>query len=295
VASSAPAGRTPPAGVEPGETVIALPAAARSRARAWVAAPAGALSSGVRRVPPRVALAILLAVPLLVVGWLWLRDSPLVSVSDVSVLGATGPEAPAIRATLEKAALDQSTLHVDAGVLQASVARYPLVRSLEVDAHPPHGLTVRVVSERPVAVLTGAAGRVAVSGEGKVLRAAPTRMALPEVPTTTPPVGGHVQGARALAALAVAAAAPSPLRVRLTRVGWGMRGQRGLTAGVSRGPVLVFGDASRAGAKWMAAVRVLADPSSSGAAYLDLRVPERPAAGGVAPPGQSQSSTLNQG
>lgn len=234
----------------------------------------------------------MLAVPLLVAGWLWVRDSPLVAVSDVSVLGATGPEAPAIRTTLEKAALDQSTLHVDVAALQASVARYPLVRSLEVDAQPPHALTIRVVSERPVAVLTGVAGRVAVTGEGKELRAAPAGMALPQVPTPTAPVGGRVHGARILAALAVTAAAPAPLRARLRRVDWG---KRGLTAAVTRGPVLVFGDGTRVAAKWLAAVRVLADPSSSGAAYLDLRVPERPAAGGVAPPGQGQPSTLNSG
>ena len=35
-------------------------------------------------------------------------------------------------------------------------------------------------------------------------------------------------------------------------------------------------------AKWTAAARVLADPSSRGAAYIDLRLPDRPAAGGLA-------------
>ena len=44
------------------------------------------------------------------------------------------------------------------------------------------------------------------------------------------------------------------------------------------GPVLYFGDSHRLAAKWAAASRVLADASSRGATYLDLRLPERPAA-----------------
>ena len=49
------------------------------------------------------------------------------------------------------------------------------------------------------------------------------------------------------------------------------------------GPDLIFGDARRAAAKWAAAARVLAEPSAAGATYLDLRVPERVAAGGLGP------------
>ena len=54
------------------------------------------------------------------------------------------------------------------------------------------------------------------------------------------------------------------------------------------GPELYFGDADRVTAKWAAAARVLADASSKGATYVDVRLPERPVAGGVAPdtPGQ---------
>jgi cell division protein FtsQ len=45
------------------------------------------------------------------------------------------------------------------------------------------------------------------------------------------------------------------------------------------GPLLEFGDDARARAKWIAAARVLGDPRSAGASYLDVRVPERPVAG----------------
>jgi cell division protein FtsQ len=60
-------------------------------------------------------------------------------------------------------------------------------------------------------------------------------------------------------------------------------GPRGLTLDLRNGPDLIFGSGADAPRKWTAAVRVLADPSSEGATYLDLRVPERVAAGGLGP------------
>ena len=49
------------------------------------------------------------------------------------------------------------------------------------------------------------------------------------------------------------------------------------------GPQLIFGQGDEAGKKWAAAARVLAEISAQGATYLDLRVPGRVAAGGLAP------------
>ncbi len=80
--------------------------------------------------------------------------------------------------------------------------------------------------------------------------------------------------------VALLAAAPPALRARVTGVDLG---SHGLTAQLSNGPALYFGPAARLAAKWIAAARVLADYTSHGATYLDLRVPERPAAGGLAP------------
>jgi cell division protein FtsQ len=67
------------------------------------------------------------------------------------------------------------------------------------------------------------------------------------------------------------------------------------------GPPLIFGSAAAARAKWAAAARVLADPSAAGATYLDLRIPGRVAAGGLAPVasetpnGDSQTNPQSQG
>ncbi|HWT23540.1 MAG TPA: hypothetical protein VN213_08545, partial [Solirubrobacteraceae bacterium] len=95
-----------------------------------------------------------------------------------------------------------------------------------------------------------------------------------------PAATGRVTDQRALAALRVAAAAPSELRARAERVFYG---PRGMTLDLRDGPELYFGSVTDARAKWLAAARVLAEPSAAGAVYLDLRVPGRVAAGGVGP------------
>ncbi|UUY02045.1 hypothetical protein LRS13_15125 [Svornostia abyssi] len=51
---------------------------------------------------------------------------------------------------------------------------------------------------------------------------------------------------------------------------------------LTEGPRLRFGRGDRLTAKWAAAARVLADEDAQGASYIDLRLPERPAAGGLA-------------
>jgi hypothetical protein len=47
------------------------------------------------------------------------------------------------------------------------------------------------------------------------------------------------------------------------------------------GPVVIFGRAVGIDAKWAAAAAVLAQRSSQGATYIDVRIAERPVAGGL--------------
>ncbi|MDQ3608473.1 MAG: hypothetical protein M3459_06190, partial [Actinomycetota bacterium] len=61
------------------------------------------------------------------------------------------------------------------------------------------------------------------------------------------------------------------------------RAERGWAVALRDGPVVHLGSADRLDAKWAAASAVLADPASRGAVYLDVRLPERPTAGGLAP------------
>ena len=106
-----------------------------------------------------------------------------------------------------------------------------------------------------------------------------------------------------LRALAIAGAAPDEL---LRRTATLAVNKQGVVASLKNGPELVFGTDADARAKWVAAARVLAETSAAGATYLDLRIPGRVAAGGLAPvepagtdpnaqPEAENSPTLNGG
>jgi cell division protein FtsQ len=212
-------------------------------------------------------------------GFLWLRDSSLVAVRDVFISGVRSSEGPQIRSALRNAALDMTTLHVREDALRAAVAQYPSIKGFEVDADLPHKLTIRVRERVAVAAIQGGGAKVAAASDGLVLRGMRAR-GLPTLRVRSVPTGERVTDRRTLGALGVAAGAPPELRDRVVRL-WS--GPRGLTLDLRAGPDLVFGSGADAARKWAAALRVLAAPSSAGATYLDLRVPERVAAGGLGP------------
>jgi len=216
---------------------------------------------------------------LIVGGWLWVRDSSLARVTDVQVTGATTSEEDRIRAALERAARDMTTLHVREQALHDAVAPYPSVAGLRIDADFPHGIRVEVLEHRPVAALDVDGNLTPVSGGGIVLTGVQADRTLPSIPRDRIPAK-RVGDDRTRAALAVAAAAPEPLLERSERLSYG---PDGLMIDLRNGPPLVFGTAADAAAKWAAAARVLAEPSAAGATYLDLRVPGRVAAGGLGP------------
>lgn len=237
----------------------------------------------VRSVPrlPRAAVWALALLALLVAGLLWLRDSSLVAVRKVTVVGLTGPEAPRVTRQLQDAARDMTTLHVRGDQLRSVVEPYPVVKDLRVSTDFPHGLKITVVENTPVAAISAGGEKTPVSADGKLLRGADQRE-LPIVPLRVAPGGGQVVDATARRAIAALAAAPAALRARVERASTTREG--GLTLQLRDGPVLRFGAADRLAAKWAAAAAVLASSASAGATYLDLRYPERPAAGGLEDP-----------
>lgn len=229
------------------------------------------------RVSPKALVALALLAAALGGGWLWLRDSSLVRVERVTINGAKGFGAPAVRSALDAAARDMTTLNVDERALEASVARYPLVRSVEAHAAPPHALRIVVHQRIPVGVIDTGGTQVVVADDGRLLRTIPTS-GLPSIVVKVPPGGNRVGDRKTRAKVELLAAAPARLRARVTRV---TLGSHGLTAFLVAGPVLRFGDGRRLRSKWIAAQRVMAEPGAAGATYLDLRAPERPAAGGL--------------
>jgi cell division protein FtsQ len=235
-------------------------------------------------VPPawrRRVLAVLAA--LLVLGslyWLWFRDSSFARVHDVQISGLSGPQARAIRSALEDAGLSQTSLHVSDADLRAAVADYPVVRSITAQGVFPHKLRVEVQLNLPVAVLQTPSGRKPVTADGLLLPDVPVASGLPVLRTNAALPAERVTSGAAFDLVRVVGLAPEPLRARVASVGF--KGGTGIVAKLTAGPDLIFGDASRLPAKWMAAARVLSAAGARGAAYIDLRLPERPAAGGLA-------------
>lgn len=238
-------------------------------------------------------LTVLIAVPLLGGAYQLLRHSSLSTVEHVQVRGLAavhGADTTAIETALMGAAHSMSTLTVSPAALRAAVASYPIVGAVRVHPSFPHGLRIEVIERLPVAALVVGGAQTAVAADGVVLGPAYLSGSLPlvnagkataatsvsAITTTLPPVGGSVRGGALLGALAILGAAPAPLAHEVTHV---YSGPKGLTVALHGNLLAYFGDATRPHAKWLSLARVLADPSSAGASYIDVRLPERPAAG----------------
>jgi cell division protein FtsQ len=233
-----------------------------------------------RRPPLRALVAFACVLGGLVAAWLWLRDSQLVAVQRVVVTGVSGPDAARVRHALESAARDMTTLHVREGELRTAVDPYPAVLGVRTDSDFPHGLRIAVRERNAVGAVVAGEQRVAVAADGTLMRTTPSS-GLPEIAAKAAPGGSHASEPEVRRAVTVLAAAPPALRARVRRV---YVGPHGLTLPLRNGPTLYFGGSERLAAKWVAAATVLADPTSTGATSLDLRLPERPAAGGLEPP-----------
>jgi cell division protein FtsQ len=244
-------------------------------------------------------LTALVALPLLAGGWVLLRKSSFTAVEHVEVSGLRGPQAQAIEAALNGAASHMSTLDVHSAALRAAVASFPVVSAVRAIPRFPHGLRIEVTEQLPVAALTIAGQRTAVAADGVVLGPALLSSSLPALSdqqgAVEPVVGRYVPGQSLLAELTVLGAAPESLQRFIARVFTSPGGQ-GLTVAMRNGLLVYFGDAARPHAKWLSLARVLADSSSAGAVYVDVRVPERPAAGfsSADAPSASMASTGQQ-
>ncbi len=228
-----------------------------------------------RRPSLAMVVSLLVAIALLLGGWVWLRDSSLVAVENVTVRGATGLGAPAVRSSLTGAAQQMTTLNLDRRALNAAVARFPLVKSITVETKFPHAMTIIVNERRPVASLVGPGGALAVAADGVILTGSPSS-GLPVIAVTRLVRGKRVVDPTTSSEVNLIALAPRRLRGEVTEV-TAVNG--GLVAKLRAGTLLRFGDSNRLAAKWIAADRVLQDPQSAGAGYIDVSIPERPASG----------------
>jgi cell division protein FtsQ len=270
-------GRLPKAVVALPRVVAAVPRAALAVPRAVVTAPRSlSLTPRTRR---RLLALLLLALALGAGYMLWFRDSSLVRVEKVTVTGIHTADGPKVRAKLTAAARHMTTLHVNAAALRLAVADEPSVHSLSVEADFPHGLRITVVENRPVALLVGGGRQVAVAPDGTVLDGVKPDGSLPTIDVGGLPSSARMPAGPARERVAVAAAAPSRLLPRIESIS--VQHGRGAVAELKDGPVVIFGRAEALDRKWAAATAVLAQRSSQGATYVDVRMPERPVAGGL--------------
>lgn len=218
--------------------------------------------------------AVVLAL-LLIAVYVVLRTTSLSAVENVTIVGVEGPNASETRHALEQASVGQSTLGFDAGALREAVADMPSITGVDVHTRFPHGVQVEVHQRIAIGALSVDGRKIAVATDGTLL---------PEWDAGDLPIinGGRATGGRLVAehraAATILAGAPEALRAKTARI------DKSTIIRLADGPALLFHDTDRVAAKWLAATAVLADPSSVGATWIDLRVPERPVAGSGAPP-----------
>jgi len=223
-------------------------------------------------------------------GWLVLRDSPLFSVDQIEITGLPTNALPAVSADLRAAARGETTTDFSVGALRAAVARYSLITQITATTHFPHGLGISVDVRVPVARLDIDHHVAMVDATGAIVTGVHMQH-LVLLRSDTRTVRGSTRDPFILVALQTVADAPAALRRRVVSVS-SVGGL--LTIYLHRGPRLIFGNDALPHAKWDSAAAVLADPSSRGAAYIDVEVPARPAAM-VADPATSSATDPSTG
>ena len=280
--------RTKPAKTAPRGRLKARKPARPRRTAAKAKQRRGLPSIGLRQTGWRARGLILLVVLLAAAGgyMFWFRDSSLVAINDVEVVGATSGEGPAVVEELTRASEGMSTLNVDRDRLEQVATSFVTIAAVDIDPNFPHGLRLEL-TERPPAILVASGEKaedaVPVAADGTVLAGVPVPEDnnLPLLDLGGSLAGGDLEG-EALEKALVAGAAPEPLRALIGNVEEDK--DFGIVATLEGGMPVRFGTPDGLAAKWAAAAAVLADPKLDYASYVDVRVPGRPVAGDAATP-----------
>ena len=233
------------------------------------------------RRPPRarrrVLLVVLGAVVLVGAGigaYVVAEQTSVFALRQIEVQGAPPAVAARIRRTLAGYA-GESLVRFDSGDAARRLSTISEVAGATFDRAFPHTLKVRVRTERPVAVLRRGADAWLVSATARVLR--PLDRPYPRLPRIWLPRTADVAVNATLGgpgAQGVAALAPlKPLRVgaKVTQV---QTGDGELTLVLGSGMEVRLGDSGDLRLKLAIAKQLL--PLTTGSAYLDVSVPERP-------------------
>ncbi len=223
----------------------------------------------------RIAAVVVLGL-ILLGAWLYVRSSSLVAIERVRVTGLSGADAAQVRTALDDEAVTMTTLDISTARLESAVSGYPDIAGVRVSTHFPHGVTIAVDEQIPVATLTANGRAIAVDGAGLLLPKDSTA-GLPDLPIAPATGGNRITAAGTLATLAVLRSAPYQLLGHIA--GARSTSRHGVAVQLRNGPVIYFGDTTQLPEKWSAAVATLASTDSAGASYIDVSAPSKPAAG----------------
>jgi cell division protein FtsQ len=232
--------------------------------------------------PPRhrpvvVVLAALVLVGVAVGAYFLARETALFALKRIDVEGAPPRVAAEIRSALEEYR-GESLVAFDSTQAARRLSSVAEVADARFDRAFPHTLRVQVRLERPIAVLRRGADAWLVSASARVLRQ--LERPYPRLPQIWVPRSVDVTVNSTLAgpgARGVAAVAP----LRPLRVGADVRqvltGDGELTLVLASGTELRLGNSGDLHLKLSIAKQLI--PLTTGAAYVDVSVPERPVAG----------------
>lgn len=224
---------------------------------------------------------LIAAIVLLVVcvgSFLLVRNSSLVAVEEVDVVGLEGYYDRAARKAVMAEAMQMTTMNFDEARIREVAEAFVNVEGVRISTDLPHYVRIDLEVVRPVVAGKVNGRTVALSKDGEILAGATGLSVLPTIDVTGVIRGNRVTDGKALGATTVLGAAPDVLLRKVSEVRWG---RNGLTLELEKGVLLYFGNAKNAGTKWRDATAVLASPGTAGLSYIDLRAPGRPAVGGL--------------
>jgi cell division protein FtsQ len=230
-----------------------------------------------RHRPAVVVLAALVLVGMAVGAYFVARETALFALRRIEVEGAPPSVAADIRSALEEYR-GKSLVAFDSQQAARRLSSVAEVADARFDRAFPHTLTVQVRLERPIAVLRRGADAWLVSASARVLRK--LERPYPQLPQIWVPRSVDVTVNSTLAgpgARGVAAVAPlRPLRVDAD-VRQVLTADGELTLVLASGTELRLGNSGDLRLKLSIAKQLI--PLTTGAAYVDVSVPERPVAG----------------
>lgn len=224
-------------------------------------------------------LTLILALCLAAGYQFWLRDSSLVAIRNLEIVGVTvkNREGQQIKGAVELAVDQMTALHPRPELLDEELSRFPRVASARIDVSLPDSATVSVSLRENGSRFGHGADALLIATDGTVLGPAGDQAEeLPQILTGDRPQGDRLAG-RALTQALVLGGVPRELRSYLAESDLG---EKGVEVTLANGLVLIFGDDTQVEQKWRSAAAVIADPNLEAASYVDLTVPRRPAVTG---------------